>query len=120
MQSLIPIQLKIDKVFKLWLEQKSDEDFFNKLKENGYEYVLISECFDKETLADSIVFTPEDDPLDNSYYTPDGDNLQPIFMEKIHSTDYLEEDDDVRFWNIKTLKEYCKDFTDCIFSIKLK
>jgi hypothetical protein len=120
MQSLKPIQNRIDPVMEMWMNCTSEEDFLNKLKESNYSFILNTES-DKQTPPNSLVFTPEDDPADRCYYTSDGNALQSVFMEKI-TMNVLEEEDleDNMFWNVKTLRMYSNDFTEGIFSITLK
>lgn len=121
MQSLKLVQSKVDPVLEMWTSAESEEHFYSMLTDAGYEFIMNSDK-DKITLPNSLVFTPEDDPADNCYYTPDGDKLQPIFMEKVNSVEYLDEEDgeDGCFWNVQTLREHSDDFTDCVFSIALK
>lgn len=118
------IRAKIDPIFKIWSESTDEKDFIKNLNDNGYNNIVTSQTENAKVLPNSIVFTPEDDPSDYSFYTPDGDKLIPITMENIYDLEPLEKEDEgdlgYGYWNVDTLVKYFEDFSSVTLSIVLK
>lgn len=119
-------QIAVDHCLFIWSQSKSEKDFTKKLKKSKYNPILFEDIRELEAPVippQSIVFTPEDDPADRCYYTPDGTSIVPIFHKKLRNHAFGQGDGAFTgegFWNIETLIDYSRGFSDGIFAVPLK
>jgi hypothetical protein len=77
------IQIDFDLFYKLWAnsESLSKEEIKSKYNKNGFDIMFLNELINSKKIPKkSFVLTPEDDPIDLSFYCYDGINLIAICM----------------------------------------